>query len=94
MAGVFAGSRGLIYLQYFDDKGVTAFFDSLLGRASGADYFSIDYGRSWRRGSPAFQNAKGVVYYWPDYGHDGTLVDDAGRVVATGAYDVEWAQKK
>lgn len=94
MAGVIAGSRGLIYLQYFDDGGPMGFFDSVLGRPSGAAYFSIDRGRSWQRGSAAFQDANGVVYYWPDYRNDGTLVDDTGRVVATSTFDAEWAPEK
>jgi hypothetical protein len=91
MAGILAGPKGLIYLQYFEDRGVAALIDSVLDRRKGADYFSTDYGRTWRRGSPAFEDAGGTVYYWPDYGADGTVVDVHGRVVATNAYEAAWA---
>lgn len=91
MAGVLAGPKGLIYLQLFDDRGVAAFIDSVLDRHDSAEYFSTDYGRTWRRGSPAFQDADGAVYYWPNYGSDDTLVDEQGRVVATNAFSAGWA---
>jgi hypothetical protein len=93
MAGIMTGPHGLIYIQYFSDDPLVAFFDAFFERSQGSEYFSKDYGGSWQRGTPAFQDANGVIYYWPDYAHDGTLVDESGRAVATSTYDADWSRR-
>jgi hypothetical protein len=92
IAGILAGPKGLIYVQYKQDSGLTALMDDILDKRKGSLYFSTDGGTSWQNGSPAFEDEKGNVYSFSHYAEDGTLVGPGGNAVARNLFDAQWSQ--
>jgi hypothetical protein len=90
MAGLLAGPRGLVYVEWKVDYTQPASWLPFFGRPHEQPAFSTDQGRSWQFGRPQFADADGRVYY--STGTIGTLRDDTGRRILGGVYEAAWAR--
>jgi hypothetical protein len=91
MAGVVAGPRGLVYVEWKVDYGkMQSWLPYVFGRPQEHPAFSTDAGRSWHFGWPQFADDDGRVYYLT--GIIGTLHDDSGAKILGGVYDAAWAR--
>ena len=91
MAGVIAGPRGLVYVEWkVDYTDWKTWMPVGFGRPQEHPAFSTDAGRSWHFGLPQFAADDGRVYYLT--GIIGTLHDDTGAKILGGVYDAAWAR--
>ena len=91
MAGVLAGPRGLVYVQWkVDYRDWKSWMPVGFGRPEEHPAFSSDAGRSWRFGWPQFADRDGRVFYLT--GIIGTLHDPDGRKLFGGVSDAAWAR--
>jgi hypothetical protein len=89
MAGVVAGPRGPVYVDYFVN--VWHFLDPIWDQPRDRMVFSTDQGRSWRTGDPQFADADGRVFSHGD-NHDWSLRDENGTVLVRGVWQAAWAR--
>lgn len=90
MAGVIAGPRGLVYVDYRDN--VWRFLDPLGDQPRDRMVFSPDQGRSWHVAHPEFADGNGHVFSRGDCGCDETLRDENDRALLKNVFSAGWAK--